>query len=406
MQAPGKGALSFIGASNSTYWDEDYWWMVGFKSISSSPQYDPDNLGLADRWFHHNNEPLNEWFITQGQLPAAGNLAITQSGSSLETYYWEVYNLLGDPSIMVYIPEPELPEVDYPSSIAPGTETFTVNTEPNLYAALSMNGILHGASIADENGIAEIDIFQVFTEPGIADIVVTGQNKQPYFGTTMVETAEGAWVLLQTVDLDDSNGNNDGKADAGENIILDITLYNFGNIASGDLTATLSTADTNISLLNTINTWPSLDPGDSEINNGAFSFDVGLFCLDEHIAEFELEITDNTNTWNSGFSITLYSITTEIPEILSSEPISDLKIYPNPFSNQITIDYELGNASDVSITIIDLLGTQLINFKSGYLQSAGKHNQVLDTGNIPTGVYLCKIRADNFMIVKRIILAR
>jgi len=401
-----KGALSFIGASDLTYWDEDYWWMIGFKEISANPQYNPDNLGLMDRWFHSHNETTNEWFITQGQMPVAGNLAITQSGSNLETYYWEVYNLLGDPSLMIYIPEPELPQVDYSPTIAPGTETFTVFTEPNLYAALSMNGVLHGASVSDENGIAEIDIFQVFTEPGIAEIIVTGQNIQPYMGTVMIENAEGPWVLLQYYDVDDSNGNNDGKTDAGENILLDITLYNFGNTASGNLTATISTADTNVNLMNTTNTWSSLDPGNSETNNGAFSFDVSQFCNDGHLVEFNIEISNNTITWNSDFTITLHSVTTEIPEIISSEPISNLKVFPNPFSNNINIDYELGNTYEVGITILDLVGTELINYRPTHLQSAGRHHNVLNTGNLPTGVYFCKIQSDSFSIIKRIILAR
>ena len=35
-----KGAVGYIGGSNNTYWDEDYWWAVGNTSnITSNPNY-------------------------------------------------------------------------------------------------------------------------------------------------------------------------------------------------------------------------------------------------------------------------------------------------------------------------------------------------------------------------------
>ncbi len=401
-----KGALSYIGAANSTYWDEDYWWMVGFKDISSSPQYNSDNLGLIDSWFHTNGEPTNEWFITQGQFTAAGNLAVTQSGSSMKTYYWEAYNLLGDPSVMIYVPEPPLPSVTYEPSISPGTETFIVTAEPWLYAAISMDGTLHGAALADENGIAEIEIFTPFTEAGTADVVVTGQNRQPFFGTVQVEAAQGAFVLLQSFEIDDSNGNNDGKADAGENILLNVTLFNFGNTASNDLLATLSTADSNITITENTNNWPYLNPGASQLKNAAFSFDVGEFFVNGHIAEFNLEITDGTEIWNSEFSITLHSLITELPELQTTEPITGIIIYPNPFKTQFTVKYELAETAEVSISILDLMGKQYSTIKPTYRQTAGKHKIVLNVGDMQSGIYLCKIQSGNHTVIKRIVLTR
>ncbi len=181
-----KGALSFIGATNVTYWDEDLWWAVGFNEISPNPVYDPESLGFYDRWFHDHGEPIAEWFITQGQFSAAGNLAVTESGSSLSDYYWETYHLLGDPSVFIYLPEPSLPEVEYAESLTSEDTVFVVSTEPYLYVALSKDGVLHGAAVSDENGNAEISIIEPFTQSGTAEVIVTGQNIEPYFGTVDV----------------------------------------------------------------------------------------------------------------------------------------------------------------------------------------------------------------------------
>jgi hypothetical protein len=406
VRATNKGALSFIGAASSTYWDEDYWWMIGFKDISSNPQYSADNLALIDRWFHINNEAPDDWYITQGQFTIAGNLSISQSGSGLEGYYWEVYNLLGDPSVMVYLPQPELPEVYHSSSITLQTETLLVYSEPYTYIALSINNVLHGIAMADENGVAEVNISLPFTNPGTADIVVTGQNMVPYFGTVKIEDPESAYVMMQSFEIDDSNGNNDGNADAGENILLDITLFNFGSITSGNITASLSTSDTNIALINGVNTWSSLEPDNSEIKYGAFSFNIDQFCENGHIAEFDLEITDGNNTWNSLFSITIHSVITETPEILNPETISELVIYPNPFSDQITLDFILKENTNVNISLIDLLGKQHLYPEPGNLNSSGRQSVILKTDGLLPGLYLCKIQAGNHSIIKRIVLTR
>ncbi len=202
VRAVDKGALSFIGATSSTYWDEDYWWAVGFKEISANPVYDPESFGFYDRWFHDHGEPVDEWFVTQGQFPAAGNLAVTESGSSLSDYYWETYHVLGDPSVCIYLPEPNLPEVSYASTLSSEDTVFIVTTDPYLYVALSMNGALHGAAVSGENGVAEISIIEPFIQSGVAEIIVTGQNIEPYFGTVDViqtSTSEFNSVIGQII---------------------------------------------------------------------------------------------------------------------------------------------------------------------------------------------------------------
>ena len=96
---------------------------------------------------HENGEQQNDWFITTGQMIHSGNLAVTQAGGS-EQYYWEIYHLMGDPSLMPYIGVPTSLNVSHQSAIPLGTSTVTVTTEENAYAAISMNGILLDAQLA------------------------------------------------------------------------------------------------------------------------------------------------------------------------------------------------------------------------------------------------------------------
>ncbi len=73
LRAANKGSVGHIGGSNSTYWDEDYYWACGFKSVVSNPVYDPNHLGAFDKTFHENGEDTDDWFVTQGQMVVGGN---------------------------------------------------------------------------------------------------------------------------------------------------------------------------------------------------------------------------------------------------------------------------------------------------------------------------------------------
>lgn len=305
LRAVDKGALGYIGGSASTYWDEDYWWGVGYEAISANPVYNPANLGAYDRTFHDNGEILDEWYVTQGQMSPAGNLAVTQSGSGMETYYWEIYCLMGDPSLMIYFSQPPDATANYQGLMVLGVATFTVNTDPYAYVAITKDGVLHGCAIADDTGLAEVDMFNPITVPGTADVVITGQNLKPFIGTVNVASPNGPYVLFYELQIDDSNGNNNGIVDFGENILLNITLENMGNQTGTNLVATISTTDTNLLINNATHNWPDIAAGATSLQTGAFEFTVNDVIPDQHIVQFDLEVTDGTETWNSIFSITL-----------------------------------------------------------------------------------------------------
>jgi len=305
LRAADKGAFGYIGGSNSTYWDEDFWWGVGYEAISANPVYNPANLGAYDRTFHDNGEILDEWYVTQGQMPSAGNLAVTQAGSSLETYYWEIYHLMGDPSLMVYMSQPPVTSATYDALMPLGTTSFTVNTEAYAYVGITKDGVLHGAAIADASGIAEVTMNPPITVPGTADIVVTRQNGQPYIGTVTVASSSGPYLSLESYQIDDNAGNNNGEADYGEDIALNVTLENLGNSTATNVSATLFSSDPYITITDNSNNWPDIPDGATSTQTGAFAFTVADDVPDQHTVTFDLEMTDGSETWNSSFSITI-----------------------------------------------------------------------------------------------------
>lgn len=309
MRAEGKGAIGYIGGSNNTFWDEDFWWAVGFKAISANPTYDSNSLGAYDRLFHtQDGITVDDWHVTQGQISMGGNLAVLQSGSPLTNYYWEIYHLMGDPSLMVYFSQPPDVTASYPLLIPLGAESFTVNTHPFAYVAVSLNGELYGAAFAGEDGVANVDFFQPFNMPGDAEIVITGENLKPYFSSVLVASPDGPFVLLQQATVNDAqHGNSNGLMDYAETISLDLVVQNFGLQAGEDVTLQLISTSDFIEIETEVATLGNIESNQVINLTNVFKFHVSEEIPDGHAVNFTLNATDGVDSWSSNFNLTAHA---------------------------------------------------------------------------------------------------
>jgi len=175
-----KGAVAYIGASDYSYWNEDYYWGVGYRSsITANPTYNSSNLGAYDRVFHTHGEPYSDWFITNAEMVHGGNLAVQGSNSSMKQYYWEIYHLFGDPSTMNYFSVPDPLNISYDEPLMIGDNSLTVNTEPYTLVALSLNGTLLAAQYSNTNNSVNLTFSDLDSDDSLL-IVATKQNKIPY----------------------------------------------------------------------------------------------------------------------------------------------------------------------------------------------------------------------------------
>jgi hypothetical protein len=306
MKLAGKGAIGYIGGSDDTYWDEDFWWSCGFKAITGNPTYDALNPGVYDGAFHTHSEGTDKWFITMGQLSVAGNLAVEQSNSTLKDYYWEIYNLMGDPSLSMYYGVPKTIQVSYQPLLPIGSTSFLIQTEPNAYAAVSMNGKLYGAALAGADGVAVVKLNPI-TVAGDADVVVTMQNRQPKIGTLRVDSPQGAYLLLDSYTIHDAVGNNDGFAYYGEEPTLNIKIKNFGQVASGLLKLKLTSDDSMVVVKQPNANWGSVATDSYATLNDAFTVAIDSLVTDKYTANLTLEVSDGTTTWKSRFTLPIRS---------------------------------------------------------------------------------------------------
>ncbi|HBZ65652.1 MAG TPA: hypothetical protein DEO70_02370, partial [Bacteroidales bacterium] len=190
LRAANKGAVGYIGGSNSTYWDEDFWWACGMKAVSTNPTYNALHIGAFDAAFHDHGEAVEDWFVTQGQMLVGGNLAVEESASTMKTYYWEIYHLMGDPSVSTYFSVPPVLTASYQTTMLVGMSALTVNTEQYAYVALSKSGVLLATAMAGPTGTVNLN-FTALTSVGNCDIVITKQNRQPHIAQIQVVPASG-----------------------------------------------------------------------------------------------------------------------------------------------------------------------------------------------------------------------
>jgi len=307
LRAAGKGALGYIGGSNNTYWDEDYWWGVGFKAVSATgPSYNSDHLGAYDVTFHDHGEAIDDWFVTQGQMVVGGNLAVQQSNSGMKTYYWEIYHLMGDPSLMVYMSIPPQLTATYMDPILVGTTSVTITTEPYAYIGLSENGnSLVSCACADATGAATLT-FASQTNPGYLGLVITKQNFKPLIDSIQVIPATGPYLNLTSFTVNDSvGGNNNNNADFSETITLDLTVSNLGIETAYNVATTFTTTDTNVVVTDNTCVIDSIPAGATITCPDAFALTVNNFVIDQHVVAGEILFDDGAESWTSDLMLTL-----------------------------------------------------------------------------------------------------
>lgn len=303
LRAENKGALGYIGGSNNTYWNEDFWYSVGSGSVSANPTYAQTGLGFYDRMWHDNGEPESAWFVTNGQIVQAGNMAVTEA-AGMEVYYWEIYHLLGDPSVTIYLGIPPALSANHTNGLPVGSTSITIQTEENAYFAITADSVLISSGIADASGILTLSFNPVSSSPLM--LVGTKQNREPYFGEISVFASNTPFVVASSSTINDQNGNGNALADYEEAISLNLLLNNLGMLTASNLTLVLSTNDPAVTITNNTIQLDSIPSQQTHDLSNAFGITIGSTVADQHIILFTLTVSDNNgNVWESFLSITV-----------------------------------------------------------------------------------------------------
>lgn len=79
--------------------------------------------------------------------------------------------------------------------------------------------------------------------------------------------------------------------------------------------------------------------------------------------------------------------------------------YPNPFNPSTVIKYDLPKEGFVTIKICNILGKEVKTLVNDF-KKAGSYNVTFDAGNLPSGIYFCRIKSNDFSAVRKLLLVK
>jgi len=85
-----------------------------------------------------------------------------------------------------------------------------------------------------------------------------------------------------------------------------------------------------------------------------------------------------------------------------TNPIDNVKIYPNPVSDQLNLSYSLKKQSIVTIKIMDVLGNEVVVLMSQKMDAGNQSNKFFIESKLNSGFYFVRIVAGSDSIIKRI----
>ncbi len=177
-----NGAIGYIGSSDNTFWDEDYYWSVGVGEVSMHPAYESKTQSAFDYWLHQHNEYPENWAITQGQFLQLGNLSVATGSPSKSLYYAEIYNLLGDPSLTPFLKQPTSLFINYQDSLFTNQTELQIETEPYTYVALSSDSTVLAASMSNNEGLVTLNFSPLASKENLY-LFANKQFRIPYLDT-------------------------------------------------------------------------------------------------------------------------------------------------------------------------------------------------------------------------------
>ncbi len=109
------------------------------------------------------------------------------------------------------------------------------------------------------------------------------------------------------------------------------------------------------------------------------------------------------NVYAHNFKLTVY-VAPPPNSIVENSLISDVKIFPIPAKNNLTISFNSTTDSPITASIVDLSGKNIIKLFSKNV-SSGNYKETIDVSELPNGLYFLILKGNDFTKTEKIIIA-
>jgi hypothetical protein len=88
-------------------------------------------------------------------------------------------------------------------------------------------------------------------------------------------------------------------------------------------------------------------------------------------------------------------------EITDAKNSASLSLFPNPASENITVQYSLQNPQDIQIMLMNLMGENVINIYNG-ASGAGEQNITIKLSDLDAGIYFITIHSNGINTTEKL----
>lgn len=224
-------------------------------------------------------------------------------------FYFHVYNIIGDPELILRTRRPDSFIVNHDPAIPLGQNVVAVSVTDGMGSVVPGAEVIvwkEGESYERRalTGGMSIDMPISAQTAGDADITVWADNFRPYTGTLAV-SQEPAFVGSYSYTVDDDNsgqssGNGDGVVNPGETIELAVTVKNYGTAGAAGVSCSLSSSDPIVVIVSGDAYYGDIPAGATATSGDSFVFEALGGCPDGHEIVFDLAATDGSDaSWES-----------------------------------------------------------------------------------------------------------
>lgn len=265
-------------------------------------------------------------------------------------------------------------------------------------------GVLEGGGAACGNDEAEFygRVAHTWTGGGdpsnrLCDWLDPGGDCTVGTSQTGIDAPIEGWLLLDNPDIDvvisETAGNSDGFYNLDESYSVQVNLTNRGTGPATQISATLSSENCNVNIINDSLSFPDVAPDDSEAGSGLFSFVIGNDCCGARPA-FTLMVTYDsgvrTVTYRHDFSFFVGEVvaTSEATTFSYAGEGADI---PDGESDGVTLPLDIVSAeyaADVNLSV-DITHPYVSDLQVIITDPDGVSVMAIDRPGIPATSYGC-----------------
>ncbi|MCD6177088.1 MAG: T9SS type A sorting domain-containing protein [Candidatus Cloacimonetes bacterium] len=280
--------------------------------------------------------------VLRGKYELYDNFPLNREPGGDVEFYFNVYNILGDPSLSIWTTVPQNISCTIPAEVSVGTNFIEIDLtglDGAIVTAIKDDEFSSAAVV--ENGSALIYL-ESETEGEIL-LTITKPNYHPLQNTINVVQAN--------VDLGLENVSPTSAIIAGATVQLDLTLKNFGTQIANSVSANLTSNNGNVNIITASANFGDINAG--SIATEGYEIEINSNCLNYEVIEFDLAISNGST---SKFQIIVSSLIFEFENVVVNDENGILE--PNEESEISVLFKNIGSfdATSLDAELIALSG--------------------------------------------------